>query len=540
MTLMNPTMMHDPLSTQIILRHGATTFKRSQIIDFDGTSARTYSFAEIADQATRLASGLSALGVKAGERVATFCWNHSAHMAAYLGVPSMGAILHTLNIRLFPAQVNFIFNHAQDKVVLVDSSLLPQLTEALNNSVVEIVIVIGEDIADIPPLKQTIVSYEDLLRAQDGSFSWPEIDENQAAAVCYTSGTTGDPKGVVYSHKTIYIHSFASMATDTFGISQHDRILLVPPMFHANAWGLPYSGWFAGSDIIMPGPHLQADKLRILIDKFRPSFCAMVPTLVNELIRLHAETPIDLSCFRVIVSGGSAVAPALINKLKSEWGVPVIQGWGMTETSPLCALSVPPREANPEDDAMWRTKSGRTVPGIQVRIVDDQGNELPQDGSTVGNLELKGPWVSKSYYDRPDDNCLSSDGWLKTGDVGSIDPHGFVQITDRTKDVIKSGGEWISSVEIENIALEHPAISEAAVIGIADPRWEERPLVIFVGKPDTPFSDLKSFFANRVARFMIPEYWARVDALPRTGVGKIDKRLLRSYVEEKKIKVDKV
>lgn len=540
MTLMNPTMMHEPLSTQIIMRHGATTFRRSQIIDFDGQGSRAFSFADIADQATRLAAGLTALGVKPGDRVATFCWNHSAHMTAYLGVPSMGAILHTLNIRLFPSQTNFIFNHAQDKVVLTDASLLPQLSEALDKSSVEIVIVIGEDDVKRPDLKQKIVNYHDVLAAQDGAFAWPELDENQAAAVCYTSGTTGDPKGVVYSHKTIYIHSFASMAADTFGISQHDRILLVPPMFHANAWGLPYSGWFAGSDIIMPGPHLQADKLRILIEAFRPSFSAMVPTLVNDLIRLHTGDPLDLSCFRVIVSGGSAVAPALINKLKSEWGVPVIQGWGMTETSPLCALSVPPREAGSEDDVIWRAKSGRTVPGIRVRVVDEHGIELPQDGKTVGDLELKGPWVSKAYHNHPDDDCLSADGWLKTGDVGSIDPYGFVQITDRTKDVIKSGGEWISSVEIENIALEHPAISEVAVIGIPDPRWEERPLVIMVGDQEVAYSELKDFFNARVARFMIPEYWARVDTLPRTGVGKIDKRLLRSYVGEGKITVEKI
>ncbi len=362
---------------------------------------------------------------------------------------------------------------------------------------------------------------------------WPELDETSAAVACYTSGTTGNPKGVVYSHKSIFVHSLGSMGVDTFAVSQRDRILLMPPMFHANAWGFPYSGWFAGAGFVMPGADLGPVEVRAMIEAERPTFTAMVPTLLNDLLRAHASHPLDMSSFRVIVSGGSAVAPALIDQVREAWGLPVMQGWGMTETSPMCALSAPPVDALPEEETGWRAKSGRPVPGVEVRIVDDAGARLPEDGETVGALELRGPWIARGYHDHPDPPPLSPDGWLRTGDVGTIDARGYVQITDRVKDVIKSGGEWISSVELENLLVRHPAVAEAAVIAVPDPRWEERPLAVIVPAGDAPDPEaLRRHLSVDVARFWLPDYWAVVSQLPRTSVGKTDKKALRALVAE--------
>jgi len=523
-------MMPMPLSTQMILRHGTRLHAASRVSTFDGEAFATRTFAEIAERAQALAAALAALGVCRNDRVATFCWNHAAHLEAYLAVPAMGAVLHTLNVRLYPQQIAQIARHAADRVLIVDGSLWDGIAPALRDvTSFQHVIVIGAGTHARAP-GVAVHDYETLLAAEPGrAFAWPDLDENSAAVACYTSGTTGDPKGIVYSHRSIFLHTLATLGVDAFAVSQHDRILLLPSMFHANAWGLPFSAWFAGADLILPGPHLKADAIRRMIREFRPTFTAVVPTLINDLLEADRRDPVDMSSFRVLVSGGSAVSPALIRTVRERWNIPVLQGWGMTETSPMCCLSVPPRDVTAEDAPLWRAKSGRPVPGMEVRLVDDAGEPVAHDGAHVGNLQLRGPWVTGRYHRDASPDSFTADGWLRTGDVGTIDAHGYVQITDRSKDVIKSGGEWVSSVDLENQLAAHPAVLEVAVIGVPDPRWEERPLALVVVREDetvTPH-ELQSFLRDRVARFWVPEFWAFATELPKTSVGKIDKKELR-------------
>ena len=531
---MKSTMMHLPLSTQIIQRHGASLHGDAEVVWFDAGRTTRRPFRDLAVDIARLAALLRAEGIRAGDRVATFCWNRPEHLMAYFAVPGIGAVLHTLNIRLFADHLAYIMNHAGDRALIVEADLLPLLDPVLPAvPSLELIIVIDPGDTPLPATPRTI-AFDQGLAAHAPLDDWPALDEAAAAAVCYTSGTTGHPKGVVYSHKSIFVHTLASMGADTFAISRGDRILLLPPMFHANAWGLPFSAWFAGASLILPGPHPQPEPLRGLIEAERPTFTAMVPTLVNDMLASHRDRPLDMSSFRVIVSGGSAVSPDLIDRVRQAWDVPVLQGWGMTETSPLCALSHPPTDTAPERQTVWRAKSGRPVAGVEVRVVDDADGPLPHDGQTVGRLQVRGPWITRGYHGRDQADAITADGWLKTGDVGHIDGHGYVQITDRTKDAIKSGGEWISSVGLENAIAAHEDVQEVAVIGVPDPRWEERPLAIVecaAGRTVDP-AQLQQFLRRRVAGFWVPEYWAFVDALPKTSVGKIDKQSLRRRLAE--------
>jgi fatty-acyl-CoA synthase len=544
---MKSTMMDLPLSTQQILRHGARIHAHSRVGTFDGSKFHFSSFARVATRATALAAALTALGVKRGERVATYCWNHQVHLEAYLAVPAMGAVLHTLNARLLVEQVAAIMVHAGDRILIVDAALWPQLSAVLARvTTLEHVIVVSAErepltaqaTTNLPQLRD----YESLIAAAPRSFEWPTLEERDAAVVCYTSGTTGDPKGVVYSHRSIFLHTLGTLGHDTFGICQADRILLMPSMFHANAWGLPFSAWFAGSDLLLPGMHLKPANIRTMVELEKPTFTAVVPTVINDLLQADRTLPLDMRSFRVIVSGGSPVSPSLIDAVRERWGVPVLQGWGMTETSPMCCLSIPPRDCAPSDQAPWRALAGRPVPGMEVRIVDQSGVLLANDGATVGELQLRGPWVTGAYHQQASQESFTWDGWLRTGDVGSIDAHGYVRITDRTKDVIKSGGEWVSSVELENAIARHPSVFEVAVIGIPDPRWEERPLALVVQHTAASASaeELREFVRPQVARFVVPEYWASVAELPRTSVGKIDKKELRRRYADGQIVVTRV
>jgi fatty-acyl-CoA synthase len=533
---MTTTMMHMPMTVQMIMRHGLSVFPDSRVGTFDGETLHYKSYAEIGLEAAKLATALQSLGITPGDRVGTFSWNNNAHMAAYLAIPSMGAIMHTVNIRLSPEHIAYIINHGEDRVLLLDASLLSVFEPVipLLDSLEHLLIIDGDSL----PEGIAASHYHNLVNASEPMQDWPELDETSAAAACYTSGTTGNPKGVVYSHRTTFVHSLASRATDTFGISERDRILLLPPMFHANAWGLPYSGWFSGSDFILPGQHLQVPAIMKMVAAARPTITATVPTILGDLLRFDSSE-LDMSCFRMLVCGGSAVAPAMIDAVRDQWGVPVLQGWGMTETSPLCALSHPPRDPGEQGETAWRAKSGRPVSGVEVRVVDDVGTELPHDGESVGELQLRGPWITGGYHNNDATDAISADGWLRTGDVGHIDHKHYVQLTDRTKDVIKSGGEWISSVDLENTLLGHPDITEVAVIATADERWQERPLVIMVTANDeVEPSALRDWLQDKVARFWVPEYWCAVAEIPKTSVGKLDKKRLREMNESGELAIE--
>ena len=520
------TMQDHPLVISDLFEHGRRVYADSEVVTFDGEGVRRATFAQVGERALKLAAALYRLGVRPEDRVGTFCWNSQEHLEAYLAVPSMGAVLHTLNIRLFPEQLAYVINHGEDRVILVDDSLVPLLARVVKQlRTVEHIVVIGD--GDATPLGKTL-RYEELLAKEKPEYEWPDIDERSAAAMCYTSGTTGDPKGVAYSHRSTYLHSMAATSGATFGLVQNDRVLLIVPQFHANAWGLPYASWMAGADLVMPSRFLQAEGMCKLIKLTRPTLSAAVPTIWNDVLHYAESHPVDLSSFRMVICGGSAVPRILMERFEERHGLKIVQAWGMTETSPIAAIALPPRACDPADEMDWRAKTGRVVAGVQMRIVDAEGKALPWDGESVGEIEVRGPWITGAYYRDPAPDKFD-DGWLRTGDVGTIDAKGFVQITDRAKDVIKSGGEWISSVELENAIMAHPDVMEAAVIGVPDERWQERPLACVVlregasGTADV----LAGALASRVARWWVPERWAFIEAVPKTSVGKFDKKVLR-------------
>jgi fatty-acyl-CoA synthase len=450
-----------------------------------------------------------------------------------MAVPCMGAVLHTLNIRLFPEQLTYVVNHAEDRIVLVDDNLVPLLAKVAGDlKTVERFVVIGDGDASV--LREVrpdteIVRYSDLLVGGREQFDWPDVDERSAAAMCYTSGTTGNPKGVVYSHRSNVLHSMAACTAGTMAVTESDRILPIVPMFHANAWGLPYAGWMAGADFVFTGRFLQAEPLCRLIEQERPTFSGAVPTIWADLLRWSEDHPVDLSSIRMIVCGGSAVPRSLIEAFREKHGVRIVQAWGMTETSPLAAVAHAPAGTSADEEIDWASKTGRVVPGVELRIVGDDGRTLPWDGEAVGEIEVRGPWITASYYRDPSPEKFD-DGWLRTGDVGSVEPNGFIQITDRAKDVIKSGGEWISSVELEGHLMAHPDVIEASVVGVPDPRWTERPLACVVRKAgsDVTAAQLREFLADRIAHWQLPERWAFIDEVPKTSVGKFDKKVLRA------------
>ncbi|MDO9370331.1 MAG: long-chain-fatty-acid--CoA ligase [Sphingopyxis sp.] len=539
---MDATMMHEPLGTATIFAHGERIHATSRIGLFDGEQVMWRSFAETAERARRLAAALQAAGVGPNTRVATLSWNDFAHFEAYLAVPAMGAVLHTLNLRLHPDQIRFIMADAEDALLIADGPLLAGLLPQVNSLEGLSQVIVTGDTAGLAGLDKPWTPYEDFIAHHAPVAEFPVPDETAAAATCYTSGTTGNPKGVVYSHRTIFLHSMASMAANAFALGDCDTILLLPPMFHANAWGLPYSGWLAGADFVLPGPHLQPEAIRRMIRATAPTFTATVPTILNDLLRADAADPVDMASFRVIVAGGSAVSEALIAEVERRWNVPLIQGWGMTETSPLCVLSHPAADTAGEEARHLRAKSGRPVAGVSVRLVDDAGRRVAEDGKSVGRLQLRGAWIARGYHRGAGADVLTADGWLDTGDAGTIDERGYVQVTDRMKDLIKSGGEWIPSAELENHVASLAGVDLAAVIGVADPRWEERPLAIVTtidgARPD--FAGLRHALQDRVARFWIPEYWAHADTLPLTSVGKIDKQALRDAVATGKTAFERI
>ncbi len=520
------TMPDLPLTIPALFRHGEAVYAGSEVATLDEGGVRRVRFADVAARARRLASALGRLGVRAGDRVGTFAWNTQEHLEAYLGVPGMGAVLHTINIRLHAEEIAYLIEHAGDRVILVDACLASTLARALPLERVDHFVVVGDgDTGGLP----RVTRYEELLAGGDDAYEWPDVDESAAAAMCYTSGTTGRPKGVVYSHRSTYLHSLSLSSGASLALSERDRVLPIVPMFHANAWGLPYAAWMVGADLVMPARFAQPSGLARLFADERPTVAAAVPTVFRALLQHGEEAPLRLDSVRLLLCGGAAVPRALMEDFAARYGVTLLQAWGLTETSPLAALAIPPRALVDGGAMHYRNKTGRVVCGVELRLVGEDQGTLPWDGSSEGEIEVRGPWVTTSYYGDPTPEKFH-DGWLRTGDVGTVDAQGFIQITDRRKDVIKSGGEWISSVALENALMSHPAVREAAVIGIPDERWQERPLACVVPRdgqrPDVV--ELERHLSAQVARWWVPERWTFIDEVPKTSVGKFDKKVLRA------------
>jgi fatty-acyl-CoA synthase len=525
---MQSTMMRFPLTLPHILERGGRLFGRRAIVTrLPDKSLRRSTFADFHRRARLLASALIRAGLKRGDRVATLMWNHWAHLEAYFGIPCAGGVLHTLNLRLSPEDIAYIANHAEDRFILVDDVLLPLLEKFAGRIRPERIIVFPFSGAPVPAGYE---SYEDFLATGTDDFAYPELDENEAAAMCYTSGTTGRPKGVVYSHRSTVLHCFAqSMCADL--IQPRDVLLPVVPMFHANAWGYPYTCVMLGAGIVFPGPHLDAESLLELAQRERVTLAAGVPTIWLGIIQQLDAHPEKwrMPPVRMLV-GGSAVPESLIRAF-ARHGHTVTQGWGMTETSPLATLALPkPTQDGLADDDHYALAAtqGVPMPFVELRGMDDDG-EIAWDGKTPGEIQVRGPWITGSYHHGEDPDKFTPDGWLRTGDVATIDAEGFVRITDRTKDLIKSGGEWISSVDLENAIMSHPAVAEAAVVAVAHPKWMERPLAAVVRKPGAAVdaAEIRAHLEKKFAKWMVPDAYEFIDEIPRTSTGKFKKTALR-------------
>jgi fatty-acyl-CoA synthase len=530
-------MMDLPLQVSRILTHGSTVHGTAEVVTWTGDGSRRTTYADIGTAAARLAHALrDDLGVVGDQRVATFMWNNAEHLVAYFAVPSMGAVLHTLNLRLFPEQVAYIANHAEDRVVIVDTTLIPLLAKVMPQlETVEHVVVVGG--GDPAPLVEasggrvTVHAWDDLLRGKPAQFDWPEVDERDAAALCYTSGTTGHPKGVAYSHRSIWLHSMQICSPEAFGLNPQVRELAIVPMFHAMAWGLPYAAVMSGASLVMPDRFLQAPAIAAMIAAERPTLAGAVPTIWTDLLAYLDDHDVDTSSLSEAIVGGSACPPALMHAFIERHGIEIVHAWGMTEMSPLGSVSRAPAGATGEAAWAYRYTQGRVPAGVEARIVGPLGDPMPADGKAVGELEVRGPWVTGGYVGEAEpDPEKFRDGWLRTGDVGTLSADGYISLTDRAKDVIKSGGEWISSVELENALMAHPGVLEACVVGVPDDRWGERPLASVVRREGAQVTaeELCEFLSDRLARWQLPERWVFVDAVPKTSVGKFDKKQLRA------------
>jgi fatty-acyl-CoA synthase len=526
--MLTSTMMDDyQLTLTPILKFGRQVHADKKIITFTGAAEGggyiESTFAQVADRADQLAAALTRLGVQQGDRVGTFLWNNQTHMEAYLAIPCMGAVLHTLNIRLFPEQLAYVINHADDKVIIVDASIAPLLAK-VRDQLPNVQHIIVKGPGDASSLGQGLLDYDQLLAAEQPGFAYPELRENQ---------------GLMYSHRSTYMHSVAVTTTANIALSELDRMLVIVPMFHANAWGTPYAAWMIGADLVFPQQFLQAAPIARIIADTKPTLTGAVPTVLNDL--LHNAPDTDMSSFRLVMCGGSAVPRGLIDGYRDTFGVNIVQGWGMTETSPVCTIGHPPKERGTLSETDWRVKTGRIMPGVELRIVADDGTVQPWDGESLGEIEVRGSWITASYY-HVDDPAKFDEGWLRTGDVASVMPNGYVMISDRAKDVIKSGGEWVSSVDLENTLMGHPAVLEAAVIGVPDDRWDERPMACVVLKPGQTLTaeELRTWLSERTAKFWLPERWTFISEVPKTSVGKFDKKVLRAANERGELDIQKL
>ncbi|MCG8338167.1 MAG: 3-(methylthio)propionyl-CoA ligase [Proteobacteria bacterium] len=496
-----------------------------------------YTYKECAARCRQVANALTDLGVEQGDRIGTLAWNGYRHLELYFGVSGMGAVCHTINPRLFPEQISYIINHAEDKYLFLDLTFVP-LVEAVLEHIPDVKgFVILTDKAHMPNTKiPNPICYEALMAKANDDYVWPELDERAASSLCYTSGTTGNPKGVLYSHRSTVLHSFCIRSPDGVGFSSMDVILPVVPMFHANAWGLPYAAAMCGAKMVMPGARMDGEAIYELMENEGVTLSAGVPTVWMLLLSYMKETKKQFTSMQRTVIGGSAVPRSMIESFRNDYQVNVIHAWGMTEMSPLgtaCNLKRKHANLSDEEKNSLNLKQGLAVFGVDMKIVDDKGSELPWDGETFGRLLVKGPWITSGYF-KSDDNILEEDGWFDTGDVATIDPDGYMQITDRSKDVIKSGGEWISSIDMENEAVGCPGIAEAAVIAVPHPKWDERPLVIAVKEQGASVTkeQLIEHLKGRLAKWQIPDDVVFVDELPHTATGKLLKTKLREQFKD--------
>lgn len=532
-------IMDYPLTIDRIIEHAKRMFPRKKVITKlpDG-SMHEENYGEMYTRVKKLADSLVKLGVEPGDRVGTFAWNNYQHLELYFAIPGAGAVCHTLNIRLSAEQLTYIIDHAEDKVVFIDGTLLP----LYENLAAEAKSVRHHVLFNAPRNVQTslknVVFYEDLIAEGSDDFTWRCTDENMAAALCYTSGTTGHPKGALYSHRSTVLHSFGTMLANSLGICERDTILAVVPQFHAMAWGIPYGGLYGGANILMPGRFLQAEPLAAMIETYKVTVAAGVPTIWNGLYHELKNNPRNISTIRALVVGGSAMPRALTKAYEKELGVNVLHAWGMTEMSPLGTVCIlQSHHTSLTDEDKWNVKAlqGYAIAGVEMRIMDDAGQELPWDGETMGELQVRGPWISKQYFKLDDMSSFTADGWFRTGDVATISPDGYMRITDRTKDLVKSGGEWISSVDLENALMGHPKVMEAAVFAIPDEQWSERPAaaIVTVNGQEVSDEELRQYLLDQgFVKFWLPDQFIYIDEIPKTSTGKLSKRTLRTRYSE--------
>jgi fatty-acyl-CoA synthase len=533
-------MQDEPLNLAHILEHAARFHSRVEIVtrQVEDDEIHRYTYGDALRRTKRLANALKRLGVQFGDRVATMAWNTYRHVEAWYAVAGQGAICHTVNPRLFEQQIEYIVNHAEDKILLVDAPFVPMLERLQDRLLTVRHFVVLTDESHMPTTSlRNVIAYESLIADASDEFDWPSFPEETPSSLCYTSGTTGHPKGVIYTHRSNVLHAYAASAKDTIGVSNSDTVLMVVPMFHANSWGLAYSSPMVGAKLVLPGARLDGESVYHLLDSEQVTYSAAVPTVWNMLLAHLQNTDQKLPHLAEVIIGGSAVPRSMIETFDREYDVTVVHVWGMTEMSPIgtaCRLKPFMKLLDYAQQVDARLKQGTPVFGVSMKIVDDDGNSLSHDGGTFGRLLVKGPWIVKRYY-KEDQDAVDADGWFDTGDIATIDEHGYMQITDRAKDLIKSGGEWISSVDLENAAMGHPSVALAAVIGVYHPKWEERPLLIVKPGPkpaDVTAGQILAFLQDKVAKWWLPDDVVFVDDIPLTAAGKISKLTLREQYRD--------